>query len=71
METAGFQQGCQDVFAINLYGEPLSECRASVADQSGSWMWDGKCTELGGGVHQIWMDQLPADFSVTTGQNAW
>lgn len=64
-------QNCISPFSVNIYGETLSECRAASTDASGSWMWDGKCTEKGGGVHQICMDQLPADFSVTTGQGPW
>merc|ERR1712232_29540 len=63
--------GCVDELSVNIYGKPLSECRAAKADRSGSWMWDGKCTEEGGGVHQICMSELPADFSVTTGQGPW
>jgi len=68
---ASVPSGCVSELHVNVYGEPLSECRAARADSSGSWMWDGKCTEEGGGVHQICMDQLPADFSVTTGQGPW
>mmetsp|Transcript_100203 Transcript_100203/g.269140 ORF Transcript_100203/g.269140 Transcript_100203/m.269140 type:complete len:485 (+) Transcript_100203:3-1457(+) len=64
-------RSCLSEFSVNIYGETLSECRAASADSSGSWMWDGKCTETGGGVHQICMSQLPADFSVTTGQGPW
>merc|ERR1719440_1105807 len=68
---ANVASGCVSEFSVNLYGETLSECRSASTDQSGSWMWDGKCTEEVGGVHQICMDQLPADFSVTTGQGPW
>merc|ERR1712232_1372076 len=69
--TANVQTDCTNHFSVNIYGETLSECRAAATDASGSWMWDGKCTEQGGGVHQICMNQLPADFSVTTGQGPW
>merc|ERR1712151_810725 len=68
---ANVATGCVSELSVNVYGEPLSECRAAATDSSGSWMWDGKCTEEGGGVHQICMDQLPADFSVATGQGPW
>merc|ERR1712113_981800 len=68
---ANVAHGCVNDFSVNIYGTALSECRAASTDASGSWMWDGKCTEEGGGVHQICMDQLPADFSVTTGQGPW
>jgi hypothetical protein len=64
-------RGCQGEFSLNIYNETLSECRAAAMDSKGSWMWDGKCTERGGGVHQICMSQLPADFSVKTGQSPW
>lgn len=64
-------KGCQSVFTVNIYGEPLSECWAAKTDVRGSWMWDGKCTERNGGVHQVCMSELPADFSVTTGQGPW
>lgn len=70
-DKANIPHDCHNDFTLNLYGETLSECRAATSDASGSWMWDGKCTEQGGGVHQICMDQLPADFSVTTGQGPW
>jgi len=70
-DKAGVLKGCVDALAVNVYGEPLSECRAAMTDRSGSWMWDGKCSEEGGGVHQICMEQLPADFSETTGQGPW
>lgn len=68
---AKLKRDCVNEFSVNIYGEALSECRAAQTDSSGSWMWDGKCTEKGGGVHQICMDKLPPDFSVNTGQGPW
>jgi hypothetical protein len=71
VQDGNVASGCQSEFVVNIYGEQLSECRAAATDASGSWMWDGKCTERGGGVHQICMSELPADFAVTTGQPPW
>jgi hypothetical protein len=71
VDEGSVAKGCQNEFSVNIYGETISECRAASTDSRGSWMWDGKCTERGGGVHQICMSQLPADFSVKTGQGPW
>lgn len=59
--------------AYSLFGTPLEECRSqsSPDDKSGSWMDDGKCTEVAGGVHQVCIENLPADFSEQTHQSAW
>merc|ERR1719316_2267984 len=63
---------CQQAsVARNLYGTPLEECRAQSSDMHGSWMDDGKCTELSGGVHQVCIEKLTADFSEQTHQSAW
>ena len=37
---------------LNIYDEPLKRCGA-VNTKTGSWDSDGKCSETGGGVHQI------------------
>ena len=37
---------------LNIYDEPLQPC-GNKNMSSGSWDNDGKCSELGGGVHQI------------------
>lgn len=57
--------------AKNVFGEVLEECRSDVTDMSGSWMDDGKCSETSGGIHQICLEHLPADFSSETRQSAW
>ena len=36
---------------LNIYNEPLEKC--GDARDSGSWDSNGRCSELGGGVHQI------------------
>ena len=48
----------------NIYGQPLQSCRSRRRknDLSGSWDTDGKCSELGGGVHQICVSNIPANF---------
>merc|ERR1712187_1003060 len=56
---------------VNLFGTPLEECRANPADMSGSWQDDGTCSEQGGGIHEICIESLPADFSSETHQSAW
>jgi len=54
----------------NLYGTQLEECRVGD-DESGSWMDDGTCSEQTGGIHQICIEALPADFSTATHQPPW
>lgn len=54
----------------NIYGQPLQSCRNDPSD-SGSWDSEGKCSELGGGVHQICTSKIPPDFSEKTGQSNW
>ena len=41
----------------NIYNEPLKKCGTSSMS-SGSWDSQGKCSELGGGVHQICVKNL-------------
>jgi hypothetical protein len=57
---------------LNIYGEPLKECRSYGSDdKDGSWN-DGYCSEMGGGVHQICLDvDKTDDFSLNTGQTDW
>ena len=54
----------------NVYGDPLEPCRRIPGDQRGSWDAEGRCSEMGGGVHQICM-RMTGDFSVATGQSDW
>lgn len=54
----------------NVYGDPLKPCRRIDDDDRGSWDDTGRCSEMGGGVHQICM-RMPADFSSQTGQSGW
>ena len=59
---------------LNIYGEPLHECRTSGStDARGSWDTEGYCSEMGGGVHQICfgVNQETHDFSTHTGQSDW
>jgi hypothetical protein len=56
---------------VNVFGTDLEECRTNPADMSGSWQDDGKCTEQIGGVHEICIEKLPADFSEETHQPPW
>ena len=58
---------------LNIYDLPLESCRSGTMS-NGSWDSSGKCSELGGGVHQICVkniaDNTPS-FSVETGQSDW
>merc|ERR1719320_1330264 len=56
--------------ALNLFNEPLQTC-SSTGKAAGSAQADGKCDELGGGVHSLCVDKLPPDFSSETGQSPW
>ena len=58
----------------NIYGQNLRACRKGKStDLGGSWDPQGKCTELGGGVHQICFDlnQDTKNFSEETYQSNW
>jgi len=54
----------------NVFDGPLEECRVG-SDPMGSWLDDGTCTEEFGGIHQICLEEIPADFSAETGQSPW
>ena len=58
---------------LNIYNEPLEKCQGSGMS-SGSWDNEGKCSELGGGVHQICIKNIASNtsgFSSKTGQTPW
>ena len=58
---------------LNVYNEPLKKCGLSGMSR-GSWDSNGLCSEKGGGVHQICIQNI-ADttdgFSKKTGQSNW
>merc|ERR1712232_322873 len=56
---------------VNVFGTPLEECRDDPHDFAGSWQDDGTCSEQVGGIHEICLENLPADFSSETHQSAW
>merc|ERR550525_910390 len=56
---------------VNVYGDSLQECRTDPSDLEGSWQDDGTCSEQMGGVHEICIENLPADFSAATHQSPW
>ena len=58
---------------LNIYDEPLQPC-GNENMGSGSWDNEGKCSELGGGVHQICVRKIAKNtpgFSKITGQSNW
>ena len=58
---------------LNIYDEPLEPCRENKM-YNGSWDNKGKCSELGGGVHQICVKNIAnnaKEFSKITGQSNW
>lgn len=60
-------------YMLNIYNEPLQSCGTSSMN-NGSWDKMGKCSELGGGVHQICVKDIANNtpqFSVKTGQSNW
>ena len=62
------------VHMLNVYNEPLGRCRDSIDDKLGSWDSGGRCSELGGGVHQICYRNIANNanrFSENTGQTDW
>lgn len=57
---------------LNIYNEPLEKCGDAI--DSGSWDSNGKCSEQGGGVHQICIRNISKNtkgFSKKTGQSDW
>lgn len=58
---------------LNIYGQPLKVC-GTASMSSGSWDSEGKCSEKGGGVHQICIKNIASStkkFSLKTGQSDW
>ena len=58
---------------LNIYNEPLKKCGLKGMS-NGSWDSEGKCSELGGGVHQICIQNISKKtpkFSKKTGQSNW
>jgi len=71
VQASGAATSCKRAnVKTNLYGTQLEECRVGN-DDMGSWMDDGTCSEQTGGIHQICIESLPADFSSETHQTAW
>lgn len=57
----------------NIYNEPLEPCGTSEMI-GGSWDNEYKCSEKGGGVHQICLNNISKyipGFSKSTGQSDW
>ena len=57
----------------NIYNKPLQSC-GNRSMGNGSWDSEFKCSELGGGVHQICIRDIAnstSQFSKTTGQSDW
>lgn len=57
----------------NIYGESLQPCKEGDMS-NGSWDSEGKCSELGGGVHQMCIKNISQNaqgFSCNTGQSSW
>lgn len=58
---------------LNIFNEPLLACGSSSMT-NGSWDTEGKCSEVGGGVHQICVKNISKNtpgFSSKTGQSNW
>ena len=58
---------------LNIYDEPLEKCKEKNMG-NGSWDREGKCSEIGGGVHQICVKDISKNapkFSKKTGQSSW
>lgn len=59
--------------SVNIYNESLVSCKEGNMS-NGSWDNQGKCSELGGGVHQICVKNISENapsFSNSTGQPNW
>ena len=57
---------------FNVFNRPLEPC-GEAGHTRGSWDSEMKCSELGGGVHQVCtrMDANARSFSALTGQSGW
>lgn len=58
---------------LNIYNEPLKPCGSKMMSL-GSWDSSFKCSEIGGGVHQICIKHISKNakgFSKETGQSNW
>ena len=58
---------------LNIYDQPLQPCQGTGMNY-GSWDDNGKCSERGGGVHQICIKNIAKNtknFSKNTGQSNW
>ena len=58
---------------LNIYDMPLEACGESNMN-NGSWDSEKKCSEIGGGVHQICIKNISKktqNFSKNTGQSDW
>ena len=69
------KENLQDVEGpmLNIYNKPLQPC-GNQSMSNGSWDSEGKCSELGGGVHQICIKDIAnntKNFSSSTGQSDW
>eukprot|EP00747_Dinoflagellata_sp_TGD_P167216 gnl/TRDRNA2_/TRDRNA2_191228_c0_seq1.p1 gnl/TRDRNA2_/TRDRNA2_191228_c0~~gnl/TRDRNA2_/TRDRNA2_191228_c0_seq1.p1 ORF type:complete len:469 (+),score=69.35 gnl/TRDRNA2_/TRDRNA2_191228_c0_seq1:61-1467(+) len=71
IDDSGAKTSCGATVSKNVYGARTEQCRKLEDDHEGSWDDDGSCTETTGGVHQICIEKLPADFSTATHQTAW
>ena len=57
----------------NIFNQDLEPCGNSTMS-NGSWDKEYKCSELGGGVHQICINNIKSNtpgFSINTGQSYW
>jgi len=71
LTVAGADLTCERAnIKTNVYGSQLEECQVGD-DMAGSWMDDGTCSEEMGGIHQICIEELPADFAPETHQPDW
>merc|ERR1719323_1979195 len=74
VEDSGVPTTCHHAnIKVNVFGTPLEECRTTLEpdDTGGSWQDDGTCSEQVGGIHEICIEALPADFSSETHQSPW
>ena len=72
LSLSQIQNNC-DTDMLNIYDQPLQEC-GNDNMTSGSWDECGRCSEKGGGVHQICVKNIAKNtpnFSSNTGQSSW
>lgn len=73
LRPAAYREHYREYNELNIYDQPLQPCGSSSMTH-GSWDDEFRCSEDGGGVHQICVHNISSSlpkFSSSTGQGDW